>query len=476
MRIFEIASIRKKLIAITMLTSTTGLLLACSAFGIYEMVAFRSDMTRDLTTLASIVGANSTAALSFEDAKSATETLSGLTTQKSIVSACIYGKEGKVFAQYVRAGETAVLPTVLGREGGRFQSNHLSLFKPIVLDQERIGTVYLQSDLEEMYTHLKLYALIMPAVLLLASIFAFVLSLRLQSVISGPIVRLTRVAESISREKNYSIRVVRQSPDELGSLCDRFNDMLAQIQERDVALQDGRNELEQRVRLRTDELETEVTERKRAEEALLLAKHGVENILEDLRKSEKRFALAAQGANDGLWDWDLVTNEIYLSPRWKSMLGHQESEVGNDIHEFMSRIHPDDSDRVTSEIDDHRSGLTKHFQSELRMMHKDGAYRWMLSRGIALRDSDDRATRMAGSQTDITEGKVADALTGLPNRILFSDRLTCSIGHTKRQPDFVFAILFLDLDRFKLVNDSLGHAAGDELLTEVARRLKTAVR
>jgi len=197
---------------------------------------------------------------------------------------------------------------------------------------------------------------------------------------------------------------------------------------------------------------------------------------EALRESEERYALAAQGANDGLWDWNLLTNITYFSPRWKSMLGYHEGEIGNKLEEWLDRIHDSDRERVKDELAAHQNGLTPHFESEQRVLNKDGTFRWMLSRGLAVRDASGTATRMAGSQTDITEGKVTDPLTGLPNRLLFIDRLGRLIKHAKRRKDHLFAVLFLDLDGFKMINDSLGHLAGDQLLLSVSNRLESCLR
>jgi len=197
---------------------------------------------------------------------------------------------------------------------------------------------------------------------------------------------------------------------------------------------------------------------------------------EALRESEERYALAARGANDGLWDWNLLTNAVYFSPRWKSMLGFREHEVEDRLEEWFGRIHDADRERVREEIAAHQRGLTPHFESEHRLLHKDGGFRWMLSRGLSVFDLSGKALRMAGSQTDITERKVSDPLTGLPNRLLFTDRLGRLIKHSKRRKDHLFAVLFLDLDGFKMINDSLGHLVGDQLLVGVANRLEKCLR
>lgn len=197
---------------------------------------------------------------------------------------------------------------------------------------------------------------------------------------------------------------------------------------------------------------------------------------EALRESEERYALAARGANDGLWDWNIQTGRVYFSPRWKSMLGWRENEIGDSPDEWFNRIHDADRERVQEEIAAHRKGSTPHFESEHRMLHKDGSFRWMLNRGLAVADGSGSTLRMAGSQTDITERKVSDPLTGLPNRLLFVDRLGRLIKHAKRRKDALFAILFLDLDGFKMINDSMGHLIGDQLLIGVANRLEKCLR
>jgi diguanylate cyclase (GGDEF)-like protein/PAS domain S-box-containing protein len=205
-----------------------------------------------------------------------------------------------------------------------------------------------------------------------------------------------------------------------------------------------------------------------------------------LRESEERYALAVRGANDGIWDWNLKTGSVYYSPRWKAILGYAEEEISDKLDEWMSRIHPDDLEKVKKELAAHIKGVTPHFESEYRMRFKNGGYRWMLSRGLAVRDAADTTTRIAGSQTDMTDRKtfeqrlrydaLHDSVTGLFNRTAMTERLKYSIERSRRHKDFLFAVLYLDLDRFKDINDSLGHAMGDQLLMATARMLEAILR
>jgi len=205
-----------------------------------------------------------------------------------------------------------------------------------------------------------------------------------------------------------------------------------------------------------------------------------------LESSEQRYALAVEGAHDGLWDWDLRAGEVYFAPRWKSMLGHEDHEIGKSPEEWMNRVHPEDLEKLKTDLATHVLGKSEHFENEHRMRHRDGSYRWMLSRGIGVRERGSKAVRLAGSQTDITDRKrfeeqlaqqaFYDTLTGLPNRALFLDRLALAVTRARRRKSSLFSILFLDVDRFKDVNDSLGHLKGDLLLSAIARRLETCVR
>ena len=217
----------------------------------------------------------------------------------------------------------------------------------------------------------------------------------------------------------------------------------------------------------------DVTDRTRAEHAL--------------KRNEERLALAAEGAHDGLWEWDLRTQEFYFSRRWRAMIGLPEAAGTGRPEEWLERVHADDMVALKDALKAHLSGTTEHFQHEHRIRHEDGTYRWFLCRGVAVRGAGQRPVRIAGSLTDTTDRAIAqerlrsagflDPLTGLRNRADFVEGLGRRLEEFKqRRSSGRFAVLYLDLDRFKVVNDSLGHLVGDELLVGVSRRLESCLR
>jgi diguanylate cyclase (GGDEF)-like protein/PAS domain S-box-containing protein len=208
--------------------------------------------------------------------------------------------------------------------------------------------------------------------------------------------------------------------------------------------------------------------------------------LHALSESQERYALAVHAASDGIWDWDLTEDRVYFSPRWRAILGRAEQAEEDDPVGWFNLVHRDDVVKLRAAIDAHLEGRSSHLEVEHRMRHFDGSWRWVLTRGLAIRGPDGRATRMAGSLTDITERRAAehqlqhdalhDALTGMPNRALFMDRVEHSLQRVVREPKLSCAVLFLDIDRFKLINDSFSHAVGDRLLTALGQRMSGVLR
>jgi diguanylate cyclase (GGDEF)-like protein/PAS domain S-box-containing protein len=219
--------------------------------------------------------------------------------------------------------------------------------------------------------------------------------------------------------------------------------------------------------------------------ALLSLALEKEDTVRSLRSSEERYALAARAANDGLWDWDLLDGRVVLSDRWKSVVGCDPDEIGTSPGEWLERVHPDDMDKLMAGLEACGSGRSSALESEHRLRSKDGTYRWVRCRALAIPGAPSKATRLVGSITDITdrrdlEGQLRhqalhDPLTGLPNRALVLDRAEQMLA-TARRAHGSASLLFIDLDNFKEVNDGFGHATGDELLAAVAGRLRRVTR
>ena len=273
MRPFRDISIKRKLIGITMVTSTVALTLACATFMAYDLVTYWKTVTQQLTTLAQIVAESSTAALAFDDRQSARETLAALRAEPNLVAACIYAKDGRPFAAFLRRGSRRDLPSLPGKPGAAFRDHHLVLFQRVVFDGDTIGTVYLKRSLEDLDGRLERYAGIALGVLLVSSLAAFLVSSRLQRVISEPTLRLAQMAGRVSAERDYSLRASKRGNDEIGVLVDSFNEMMGQIQARTLDLHEAQSALEGHV----GELCAEIERRRRAQEETLAAKQAAED-------------------------------------------------------------------------------------------------------------------------------------------------------------------------------------------------------
>ncbi len=248
-------TIQRTAIIIVVATSAIALLMAGFAFAGAQLLNFWRERPERLAIQAEIIGATSTAALAFNDSDAAAEALRALRFEPSITAARIYDSDGQVVAAYEQPGTGVAEWPIAGAVERRFVGDQLHLSMPVLLDGRRIGSVYLQADLSEVYTHLLSYSGTVAMILLASCLFAFLVASRLQRLISAPIEELAKAAQRVSSDKDYAVRVGQHSAVEISVLIDAFNDMLAQIQRRDAALRGARDELENRVEERTAELE-----------------------------------------------------------------------------------------------------------------------------------------------------------------------------------------------------------------------------
>lgn len=229
--------IRRKLMTVIMLTSGVVVLLTLISFLTYEYFTFRRATVRELSTLGSILATNSTAALAFDSPAEAAEILAALDAEPQIVSACLYDDEGNIFAVYPTAGNLRELPVQPGEVGYRVSGRYLEGFQPVAQGNTQLGMLYLRSSMSVTRERFQLYFGLAGVLATVAFVLAYMLSLRLQQRISGPILSLARTAGVVSGKKDYSVRATKESNDEIGFLTDAFNNMLSEIQAQNLALQ-----------------------------------------------------------------------------------------------------------------------------------------------------------------------------------------------------------------------------------------------
>lgn len=408
MNFFSNGSIKRKLTLIIMVVSSVALLLACAAILIFEVNGFKSILKRSTQVMAEVIGANSSGALSFSDKVVGRETLSALRAEPYVLSACLYKSDGQVLATYYRDNAAQHVPPPPREDSFSFEKDALQLFHTIRYDGDVIGTVLIRSDLSILRSRVRMYATIIAAVMLSAFLISFILSLRLQRVISGPISHLADTANKVAHQKNYSIRANKTSDDEMGQLIDRFNEMLSGIQERDAALLLAQDELEQRVDERTKELQLEISERSR-----------VEN---ELRDSRQKFETLVNSIGGVVWEADPRTFEFkFVSEQAERFLGFPRAEWTDDAGFWLDHIYNDDQ-VLAHGLRMKALQQERSLEIEYRMVAADGRIVWVreisafiIEAGVPL--------ALRGVLFDITEQKQAEEELELLNkRLLESSR------------------------------------------------------
>jgi two-component system sensor histidine kinase/response regulator len=321
-------SLRHKLTLVIMINTFVALCAAGFGFAEYGVYRFKELRLEDLNALANILGTNSTAPLAFKDPNSAQDILRALAAKPHILSAVIYDRDGKPFAAYHRgASRDKYSAPPVESDSSRFTSNRVLIFQAIIFQGEKVGTVFLEGDTVESKQLLVGYLFFFGLIVAVVSLGAYAMAGRLQRPISNPILELAWTTKMVTSTRDYSIRAGKHSEDEVGVLIDGFNEMLGQIQKRDAELRHAREDLERRVDERTAELEQEVADRQRAQEAL--------------RESEGRIRLLLDSTAEAIFGIDRDGNFTFCNPATLRLLGYEKGDalLGKQAHEMMHHSH-----------------------------------------------------------------------------------------------------------------------------------------
>ena len=391
MRLIRNSSIQRKLTFVIVFTSLVGLSLACLSFDLYERISFRGALTSELSALADTLGANTAASLAFNDRKSATDLLGALRAEKHIVGACLYDNHGVVFAEYRRDGDRTGLRMPPRREDGEvFGKESVILYQTVWLGGEKSGAIAIISDLGALQEKFRQYTGISIIVILLSVLATYLVSSKLLGLITEPILHLAEIAGRVTAKEDYTVRAVARGKDEIGTLIGSFNQMLERIQERDAALQGAKDELEIRVQARTTELQMEVNERMRAEEAL----------------SEERKVLRALIDNvpDFMYVKDAECRFLVANLSVAQQMGAKTPEelLGKTDFDFYPR-------EVAAPFFEDEQRVIRSGQAEVNREEKGldikGNLSQVMTTQVPLRDKNGRVTGLVGIGRDITHLK-----------------------------------------------------------------------
>lgn len=435
MKLLHSQTIKNKLVIIAVLTSSLTLLASSFAFISLEYFVGEQDLNRKIKVLGQVVADRSTAALTFRDESLLQSNLAALRSDSSIVKACIYDDNRLLIAKVEIIENAVPCPQMIATLKTNL-NDYLEFYFPIKLDDTPIGTLYIASHQQDLIKRLQQVTLFSALVLIAAIVLALLLASRLQRIVTQPLTTLGTTISDILEKRDYSIRANKQQDDELGRLVDVFNSLLGTVE----------------------------------------SEHN------SLKSSEEKFRKLTSMSPVGIFQIDTNGELTYINQRWREINQIRDEEIT--LKSWFSALHPEDHkplnhlwQRLVTEYED----LAK----EVRLVAKNGQVSWIYIQATALHAKDGSLIGFLGSVSDISDLKKAqlqmenlafyDPLTGLANRRLFKNRLEKAVKSVQRSNTSI-ALLFLDLDQFKRVNDALGHDAGDTLLKEIARRLDRNVR
>jgi diguanylate cyclase (GGDEF)-like protein/PAS domain S-box-containing protein len=434
---FRHLSIKWKLLSILTFSSVLSLLLALVLLFFAEVSEIKTKVQTDLTAMAALVANRSTAALSFDDVQVGRENLEALKELEHVKAACLYDGQHKLFVSlYSKAQAGLTCTASFERTATHFERLRLFVTEPVVLDEETIGHVFFVADLSTLMWRKLQYIGLVLVILFVASIITFFLTAPLLNLVSGPIIKLANTARKISQEKDLAVRAIKYSDDELGVLVDAFNNMITTVEHQNKALTNVKNNY------------------------LALYDNNPTMIfyldLEGQVLSVNRF---------GARQLDLLPEQLQ----------------GRSIYDY---IHPEDINATKALFDLCQLNPHKVYKQEVRKICRDGRVIWVRESARLLVNDQAHANVLLVCE-DVTENKrlnekIAyqashDALTGLVNRREFDGYVQRAVINAQNN-QVEHALCYLDLDQFKVVNDTCGHLAGDELLRQLGDELRTSIR